>query len=39
MKAAEKSGLVPEIRERVMAPVGENPGGFVAGVLGREMGL
>jgi hypothetical protein len=40
MKAAEKNGNVAEIRERVKELVaGERPGGFVARILGREIGM
>lgn len=40
MKAAEKNGNVAEIRERVKGLVAaEAPGGFVARILGRELGL
>lgn len=40
MRAAEKNGNVAEIRERVKELVaGERPGGFVARILGREIGL
>lgn len=40
MKAAEKSGTVTETRERVRALVaGEPPGGLVARILERELGL
>ncbi len=40
MKAAEKSGTVTETRERVKALVaGEPPGGFVRGILGKDVGL
>ena len=40
MKAAEKNGTVMETRARVKALVaGEPPGGFVAGIIGRDLGL
>jgi hypothetical protein len=40
MKAAEKSGTAGEVRERIKRMVGDAaPGGFVAQVLGRELGL
>jgi hypothetical protein len=40
MKAAEKSGTAGEVRDRIKKMVGEaGPGGFVARVLGRELGL
>jgi hypothetical protein len=40
MKAAEKNGNIVEIRERVKGLVAaEAPGGFVARILGRELGL
>ena len=39
MKAAEKTGNVAEIRERVKGLVAsEAPGGFVTRILGRELG-
>jgi hypothetical protein len=39
MKAAEKNGNVAEIRERVKGLVAsETPGGFVARILGTELG-
>ncbi len=39
MKAAEKHGNVAEIRERVKALLAtEAPGGFVARILGKELG-
>jgi len=40
MKAAEKSGSLTETREKVKALVtGEPPGGIVARILGRDLGL
>ena len=40
MKAAEKNGTIMETRERVKALVAsEGPGGFVARIIGRELGL
>jgi len=40
IKAAQQNGVVAETRERVRALVaGGPPGGLVAGVLGRELGL
>jgi hypothetical protein len=40
MKAAEKSGTAGEVREHIKKMVGNaGPGGFVAQVLGRELGL
>lgn len=40
MKAAEKNGTIMETRERVKALVAsEGPAGFVAGSIGRELGL
>lgn len=40
MKAAEKNGTIMETRERVKALVAsEGPAGFVAGIIGRELGL
>jgi len=39
MKAAERNGNVREVRERIKGIVGGQPGGFVAQVLGRELGL
>ena len=40
MKAAEKNGNVVQIRERMKTLVAaEAPGGFVARILGRELGL
>jgi hypothetical protein len=40
MKAAKKNGNAAEIRERVKGLVAaEAPGGFVARILGRELGL
>lgn len=40
MKAAEKNGCVAETRERVKKLVAsEPPGGFVAMILGRELGI
>jgi hypothetical protein len=40
MKAAERNGQVDEVRERVRALVAsERAGGFVAKILGRELGL
>jgi hypothetical protein len=40
MKAAEKSGTVTETREKVKALVaGEPPGGLVARILARDLGL
>jgi hypothetical protein len=40
MKAAEKGGTVTETREKVKALVtGEPPGGIVARILGRDLGL
>ncbi len=40
MHAAERSGTVADTRERVQRLVaGEAPGGFVARILGRELGL
>ncbi len=40
MKAAEKSGTAGEARERIKKMVGDQgPGGFVAQILGRELGL
>jgi len=40
MKAAEKNGSVAETRERIRKLVGgETPGGFIAKILGRELGL
>lgn len=39
MQAAARNGTVAETRERIKALVaGEAPGGFVARVLGREVG-
>jgi hypothetical protein len=40
MKAAEKNGTSMETRERVKALVAsEGPAGFVAWIIGRELGL
>lgn len=40
MKAAEKNGTAGEARERITKMVGDQgPGGFVAQILGRELGL
>jgi hypothetical protein len=39
MKAAERNGNVREVGERLKRMVGERPGGFVAQILGRELGL
>jgi hypothetical protein len=40
MNAAEKNGTIMETRERVKALVAsEGRGGFVAGIIGRELGL
>jgi hypothetical protein len=40
MQAAERSDRVAETRERIMEVVfGEGGGGFVFGVLGRELSL
>jgi hypothetical protein len=40
MKAAEKNGNASEVRERVKKLVAdEAPGGFVARILGSELGL
>jgi hypothetical protein len=40
MNAAQKAGTVSEVRERVKKLVGgESPGGFIEGILGRELGL
>jgi hypothetical protein len=40
MRAAEKSGSLTETREKVKALVaGEPPGGIVARILGRDLGL
>jgi hypothetical protein len=40
MKAAEKYGSAGEVRERIKKMVGgERPGGFVAPILGPELGL
>ena len=40
MKAAEKNGTIMETREKVKALVAsEGPAGFVAGIIGRELGL
>jgi hypothetical protein len=39
MKAAERNGKVREVRERLKRMVGERPGGFVAQIIGREVGL
>ncbi len=40
MKAAEKNGSVAETRARIRTLVaGERAGGFVAQILGRELGL
>lgn len=39
IKAAEKSGTAGEVREHIKTMVGDaGPGGFVAQVLGRELG-
>ncbi len=40
LKAAEKNGAAAAVRERIKKMVGgESPGGFVAQILGRELGL
>jgi len=40
MKAADRNGAAAETRDCIKAIVGgEGPGGFVAKVLGRELGL
>jgi NAD(P)-dependent dehydrogenase (short-subunit alcohol dehydrogenase family) len=40
MKAAEKNGTIMETREKVKALLAsEGPGGFVAEIIGRELGL
>lgn len=40
MKAAENNGSVAEIRARIRTlGAGERAGGFVAKILGRELGL
>jgi hypothetical protein len=40
LKAAEKNGTAGEVRERIKKMVGgERPGGFVARILDRELGL
>jgi hypothetical protein len=39
IKAAERAGSSGEMRERIKKLVAERPGGFVAQVLGRELGL
>lgn len=38
LKAAEKNGTARETRERIKKMVGESPDGFVAQILGRELG-
>lgn len=39
LKAAEKNGTARDAREQIEKMVGERPGGFVAQILGRELGL
>jgi hypothetical protein len=39
MKVAETNGDIRDVRERIKRMVGERPGGFVAQILGRELGL
>jgi hypothetical protein len=39
MKAAEKNGNASGVRERIRRMVGDEPGGFVAQILGRELSL
>lgn len=40
LKAAEKNDAVAQTKERIRKLVGgEAPGGFVARILGRELGL
>ena len=40
LKAAERNGTASDVRERVKKMVGgERPGGFVAKILGRELGV
>ncbi len=40
MKVAERNGTIMETREKVKALVAsEGPAGFVAGIIGRELGL
>lgn len=39
LKAAEKNGTARDAREQIKSMVAERPGGFVAQILGRELGL
>lgn len=39
MKAAERTAAAGDLRERIRKLVAEHPGGFVAQILGRELGL
>lgn len=39
MKAAAKTGSIAETRERIKSLVASQPRGFVAQVLGRELGI
>ena len=39
IKAAEKNGGAADVRARIKKLVGAHPGGFVARILGRELGL
>jgi hypothetical protein len=39
LKAAEKNGTARDAREQIRSMVAERPGGFVAQILGRELGL
>jgi hypothetical protein len=38
LKAAEKNGTARDAREQIKSMVAERPGGFVAQILGRELG-